>query len=582
MRLLTDIRMALLWLHMYMAWAMYCKRQLADNLAALPADKRFRADVADLFLSNDIPAARARRLYQHASMAGAKHVDNLAHCAGSTKNICRNLTRKLLKKAGWPKPYYAKLPCRSPKTQALEYMWVPLWLPHELVGCVFSHNETNSMLSQMGLGSHNKSHLEAVARQLDVRSDSLLALGIWCDGVPFNSDRTKSLEVVSMSFPGHDTDLRLPLMALPKTFMLPDQTTYDAVMSIFAWSFQRLLLGRFPSKRHNGAAWLPSWDSDRRKQAGQPLQQAVLTEVRGDWACYKAMFRLPGWQEKRGCCFRCNITPDKIKECHSGAAWRQDENRLSHGQVLQRILEKGDIISPIFSAPYLVTACFRIDWLHVADLGVTADFLGSLFTLCLPCFPGRSKAEQCKQLHLRMQTFYKTCVCTSRLDELKPTMLKKRGATKYPKLRAKAGEARALVPFAKLLAAEVLGNSPEHETAKHCATALNDTYECLSAANFSEARIAETARIFALHYIALSTLATALGACRWGVKPKFHLFLEMTTCKSSPAKCWTYRDEDFGGTVANMCTRRGGKNSPVSVGRTLFAKFAAMHNPPVF
>ena len=38
----------------------------------------------------------------------------------------------------------------------------------------------------------------------------------------------------------------------------------------------------------------------------------------------------------------------------------------------------------------------------------------------------------------------------------------------------------------------------------------------------------------------------------------FHLFLELCSSGEQPARFWTYRDEDFGGSVAQLSRRRGG------------------------
>ncbi len=35
-------------------------------------------------------------------------------------------------------------------------------------------------------------------------------------------------------------------------------------------------------------------------------------------------------------------------------------------------------MSTLFGTPFLTTASFRIDWLHIVDLGVGADFAGNL------------------------------------------------------------------------------------------------------------------------------------------------------------------------------------------------------------
>ena len=72
-------------------------------------------------------------------------------------------------------------------------------------------------------------------------------------------------------------------------------------------------------------------------------------------------------------------TPGEIKQVGQDAPWRQEQNRLSHYQVLQGIQNNGVSLSPLFQTPWLKSECFRVDRLHSADQGITADFLGNLF-----------------------------------------------------------------------------------------------------------------------------------------------------------------------------------------------------------
>ena len=131
-------------------------------------------------------------------------------------------------------------------------------------------------------------------------------------------------------------------------------------------------------------------------------------------------------------------------------------------------------MSPLWSIPYFNVDMFKIDWLHACDLGITCDFLGSLFTYIADRMPGRNHKLRCKELHVKMNAWYKDNPTHSKLDQLTPTMLKKEKA-KFPKLRAKAGEARALVPFAEHVCKEVLGNSVEDRAV----TATAATLMCL-------------------------------------------------------------------------------------------------------
>lgn len=409
----------------------------------------------------------------------------------------------------------------------------------------------------------------------------LLALGLWCDAAPFNRDRSKSLEMMTLSFPGLDTDARIPLVVLPKDFCVKDQSTYDQLLKILSWSFEHLIQGSSPTRRHDGTAFLKS-DVQRKKKQGQPLQKAVLVEVRGDWAFYKHQLRLPGWRDKEGCCWLCTMTTDKVAEAHSQAAWRMPEERISHEDVLRRCLSKGKTISPIFSVPFCTVALCKIDWLHAVDLGVCCDFLGSLFQLFLAKLPGGNMTDRCNALFARMQQYYAEHKITSRLDRLTPLMLKKAKA-KLPKLRAKAGEARGLVLFAKETADSLLGNTTEDVAAKSCASSLLECYQCLSESAFDRTKLSAATTKFALQYAGLNALAKVYDLGRWGLKPKFHLFLELShTAQSSPAKFWTYRDESFGGFVSGMCMRRGGALTPMSVAQSFFDRFAALHAVPRF
>ncbi len=57
---------------------------------------------------------------------------------------------------------------------------------------------------------------------------------------------------------------------------------------------------------------------------------------------------------------------------------------------------------------------------------------------------------------------------------------------------------------------------------------------------------------FAVQYVALHDHCNAADALAWRLKPKLHLFPLITSDDSIPRLAWTYRDEDFGGSVARM------------------------------
>jgi hypothetical protein len=103
-----------------------------------------------------------------------------------------------------------------------------------------------------------------------------------------------------MSLPGHigSPNLRLPFAVILKRHALSPKT-FDDLLEVFAWSMKWLSLGRHPHRRHDGSAF-SSLDCKRARAASQPLRfRGVLVELRGDWACMRDVFRLPGWSGNR-------------------------------------------------------------------------------------------------------------------------------------------------------------------------------------------------------------------------------------------------------------------------------------------
>ena len=74
------------------------------------------------------------------------------------------------------------------------------------------------------------SHL-AQLQQMGLNPDELLLTGIWSDGVPFNSDRSQTLETISLNIFGDDS-ARLPLTAFPNKF-LRKKKTFERIR--FCW-----------------------------------------------------------------------------------------------------------------------------------------------------------------------------------------------------------------------------------------------------------------------------------------------------------------------------------------------------------
>jgi hypothetical protein len=350
----------------------------------------------------------------------------------------------------------------------------------------------------------------------------------------------------------------------------------DDILHIITWSLRCLASGYMPSARHDGAAWT-SADFKRHKFAGRFLGvQGVLAEIRGDWLMFKSTLRLPAHNEVAGCCWRCAATPPGIRDCGLAAAWRQQA--LSHWDLCQRVLSQGLTLSPLFAAPAFRSSCILLDWLHCVDLGVAADFLGNLFWLCHSKLPGNSREEQNKALWALILDYYKIRKPDSMYDGWTLKMVRKTG-TCPPKLRGRAGEVRGLVPFGLALAEELLQDAdPVEATVKQMARLLAECYNSLAAASFDPEKLAEHSRRFCLLWVGMEARQPGL---LWHIKPKLHLFQHLCESGSRPSSCWTYRDEDFGGSMARLGRRRGGKNTPQSTAKAVLLRFFAKHKLPV-
>ena len=548
----------------------------------VPPHKRLKSNIEDLMFSGDISALRGQQLAIDGQDSKPEHLEHIVRAGNRGRcpgNVFRDVLRRKLKRKNWPSLYYAHLRVMNLKTQRMERTWVPMLLPHEIVQAIASKADMQTFLSQEGLTNESKAHLEWASAQMKVASSTVLFCSLWGDGVPCNWDRSQSIECFSLSFPGLTNTawgtLRIPLFGINKKFIIKSQTLDDA-LQVVSWSFNALASGQWPCKRHDNKAWLPT-DSKRAKEANKCLLlRGVLGEVRGDWVFYKSTFRFPQFNETRGSCWRCSVTPATFRDVGANAAWRVQ--RLSHYHLMARFVELGVSISPIFSSPFLKATCFKVDWLHTMDLGVTCDFLASLFFALLPKLPGGSEEMQCSSLFRDIQTYYRDHEeVTSKLDNLTLSMLGKK--SKGPKLRAKAAEARFLVPFAKQAANRYFADDvPCEKAIKDATNQLAACYDCLSGASYSSEALKDHSRRFCLLAVALES---AMPGKLFHVRPKLHLMQELCEMNdANPSLYWNYRDEDFGGTLAALSKRRGGSNNPTSTSRAMLFKFMASNSLP--
>ncbi len=201
------------------------------------------------------------------------------------------------------------------------------------------------------------------------------------------------------------------------------------------------------------------------------------------------------------------------------------------------------------------TSIFKMDWLHAADQGITADFIGNVLFQLVAKFDG-SKDEKYSGLFAQIQEYYEDENVQDRLDHLRPTFIEGRQGMK---LRCSAAKCRKLVPFVRRLTEELCDPSDMLEQAmKVAAYHLDKVYDNLSVATFDPVALKADSIKFALQYVGLHDHFNACDDRLFKIKPKMHFFLHLCSDGGCPAMHWCYRDEDFGGSIAKAARRRGG------------------------
>ena len=542
----------------------------------IPEGKRFRANVLDLFLKNEISGTRTRDLCEDHEKADNNSTDDVrkAGCYGKFQgNVPRELLNKLKKRTAWPPLYWAKIRVFDLQMQIERRKWIPFLLPHEVIWSLNEHSlHKNVLFQHTSLCKQSLKHVVKCAAAMGMPAAQCIPLGMWGDGVPMNYDRTQSLDCLSFSLPGlqgSHHDLRFPITVMPKKYAVRHNTK-DDIFNVVSWSLQHLAAGRFPHARHDAEPWQSS-DVWRKKHSMEKLPRAILVEMRGDWAFVKECFRFPQHNETLGCCWLCGVTPSGIRNASSTAPWRLD--RLSHWQVMQRLRFQGHAISPVFGIPYFQSHLDLMDWLHVADQGVSAAFLGSLFLYMLPRLPGKTEQDKVSHLFGCVWEYYESNAITSRLDTLTLKMLGKKGKAK---LRGKAAEIRALINFAPILCTSFCdAGDVVDQTVSLASFALQACYANLSRNSYDRHNLATNSRKFCMLLVELEKKA------QFRLLPKLHLFQELCEMTDiNPSLTWCYRDEDFGGSLAALSRVRGGANRAANIAKSVLLKFCCQHKFP--
>ena len=294
---------------------MLSKQKRSYDREDIPASKRARANVHDLYSRNVIPGTRALELFADL----AAHPDTNCGFAARAKpmpapgnrmkfrNAARQLRTYFGKRGGWPDMYNARMQCTDRRGESIEGE-VSFLLPHELLLCLYHFGDADVVSSRAGLDSVGRQHMAALDRMAGTQ---VLPVGFWQDGVPTQWDKATTVEVCSINLPGARApwcNMRLPITGVLKHHIGPD--TLHEICEVVAWSLRACWAGVHPSRRHDGG----DLDAKRAALAGSPLPfRAGLCQLRGDWKMQKDLFAFPGWQGEGPCCTKCNISVREVR-----------------------------------------------------------------------------------------------------------------------------------------------------------------------------------------------------------------------------------------------------------------------------
>eukprot|EP00973_Karenia_brevis_P083180 11534468-Karenia_brevis.AAC.1 len=131
----------------------------------------------------------------------------------------------------WPKPYTAYIRLWG-ETQGLEVCrQVAIMLPHETLLAIVEWCGDADQLYNFACDPVTQSHLEQQMERDNVQR--AMAVGLWFDGVPYNYDRSQSIEMASMLLLGHVGRMyswRFPLTAIDRIHVGPN--TLDDICEV--------------------------------------------------------------------------------------------------------------------------------------------------------------------------------------------------------------------------------------------------------------------------------------------------------------------------------------------------------------
>ena len=334
--------------------------------------------------------------------------------------------------------------------------------------------------------------------------------------------------------------------------------TLNDILDIMLWELFALAQGRRPKR---GEETKPS----EQQEAGDYLNgnwgrwhKMCLMQIKADCAWYAEAMGVRQWNACKSMCPWCGADRDGHLTWHNfalDAPWYG--TCRTHQQFLQDIrtsiannfrihVAPFAFYPRIANAPFFSWEMVMLDWMHDADMGVIPAEIGEIWWSLLPRLAtdrrfGRVRPSGLKALKGRLRRWYRAHKTKSQIPVNRLTLRKIKGAkSPHPKLKAKAAQARYLVPFTLALADEFrMGEGEFGEERYQSISFLSRICELANQKELSGEELVNW-RLWSAYHMYF------YARCEFHIYPKHHWFMHFPAQierSGVPRGSWVYSEE---------------------------------------
>ena len=379
-----------------------------------------------------------------------------------------------------------------------------------------------------------------LVRQCQPLGQQVLPLSLYSDGISVTADPYEdTLYVIYLSFThrllNDNADLnRKHVFTVYRNSQASRETLQD-IWQVLVWELHALVKGRLPLVSDFGKPFGEQHPGDYIGGAWGRTHKVCLMQVNADNAYYLELGVRP-WNSLMHMCPWCRACRDGrltwkdftfvalwLSHCRGHAEFLQDMEASEQADFRQRT--PFAFLSVITRTPFFSWDMVTLDWMHCADLGIIPYELGEILWSLLPHLSPRHvrfrlliRKMGLQALKVRMARYYSASKSTSRIPIRRLTSRKLK-AKHHPKLKAKAPQARALVPFVAQLAREHRSLDGQlGEDRFQCIWHLARICELATQTSLTERELLEWRRL-AVHHMFYYV------RCGFRLYPKHHFFM---------------------------------------------------------